>query len=129
MVLDPATHTVYVSGEQELAAFDGVTGKVIFNVDPQACGPFDNIVVDPSANLVYMGLELPNSNYLLAYDGATGKLVNMYAFENPVGPVAFNPNNNELYAYTAGHIVALRPLSSTGNVNSTLIAHGFCPLP
>lgn len=130
MALDPATHVVYVSGEQLFAAFNGITGKGIFNVDSQTCGPFTNMVVDPSANLVYTAPG--NSNYLLAYDGATGKLVNMYIFENPVGPVAFNPSTHELYVSTAGQLVALRPLSASGNVNTSLIAPpapGSCPVP
>jgi hypothetical protein len=129
MALDPATHIVYVSGEQQFAAFNGITGKVIFNVDPQTCGPFTNMVVDPSANLVYTAPG--NSNYLLAYDGATGKLVNMYVFDNSIDQVAFNPSTSELYVHTAGHLIALRPLSSTGNVDTSLIAPrgGFCPLP
>jgi hypothetical protein len=85
------------------------------------------MVVDPSANLVYTG----TSNYLLAYDGATGKLVNMYVFENPIDQVAFDPGTSELYVHTAGHLIALRPLSSTGNVDTSLIAPSgsFCPLP
>jgi hypothetical protein len=130
ITLDPATHVVYVAGEQQLAAFSG-TGKMIFDVNPQTCGPFTDMVVDPSANLVCMTPE--NSNYLLAYDGATGKLVNMYVFENPVGLAFFNPNTGELYVQdTAGHLIALRPLSSTGNVDTSLIAPpqpGSCPLP
>ena len=128
MTLDPATHVLYVSGGQQLAAINGKTGNVIFTVDPQTCGPFTGMVVDPSANLVYTAQE--NSNYLLAYDGTTGKLVNMYYFESIVGPVAFNPKTSELYAYTAGDLIAFTPLLSTGNVNSTLVApHGFCPAP
>jgi hypothetical protein len=129
MALDPTTHIVYVSGEQQFAAFNGITGKVIFSVDPQTCGPFTNMVVDPSANLVYTAPG--NSNYLLAYDGATGKLVNMYVFENSIDQVAFNPSTSELYVHTAGHLIALRPLASTGNVDTSLIAPrgGFCPLP
>jgi hypothetical protein len=129
MALDPSTHIVYVSGEQQFAAFNGITGKVIFDVDPQTCGPFTNIVIDPSANLVYMAPE--TFNYLLAYDGATGKLVNMYVFENPIDQVAFNPSTSELYVQTAGQLIALHPLSSTGNVDTSLIAPygASCPLP
>ncbi len=56
------------------------------------------MVVDPSANLVYTTPS--ESNYLLAYDGATGRLVNLHVFENPIGPVAFNPNSNEVYVHT-----------------------------
>ena len=129
MALDPATHVVYVSGEQAFAAFNGITGKAIFGLDPQTCGPFTDMVVDPSANLVYM---VPDNyyNYLLAYDGATGKLANMYVFENPIDQVAFNPSTSELYVDTAGQLIALRPLSSTGNVNATLIGEGRgCGVP
>jgi DNA-binding beta-propeller fold protein YncE len=129
MALDPATHVVYVSGAQQLAAFNGMTGEVLFTVDPQTCGPFTDMAVDPAASLVYTSPE--NSNYLLAYDGATGRLMNMYVFPTPLNQVAFNPSTGQLYVDTAGHLIALRPLSSTGNVDASLIAPpgNFCPLP
>ena len=130
MALDPATHVLYVSGGQQLAAINGTTGTVIFNVNPQTCGPFVNIVVDPSLNLV---LTTPATyyNYLLAYDGTTGKLVDMYSFSSTPVPVALNPNNGELYLWTtAGRFLSIHLLSTTGNVNSTLIGGGeACGVP
>ena len=130
MALDPATHVLYVSGGQQLAAINGTTGAVIFNVNPQTCGPFVNMVVDPSSNLV---LTAPATGYyyLLAYDGATGKLVNMYSFSSTPVPVALNPNNGELYLWTtAGRFLSIRVLSAPGNVNSALIGTGGqCPPP
>ncbi len=130
MTFDPTTHVLYVSGGSQLAAINGTTGRVIFNVNPQTCGPFVNIVVDPSANLV---LTAPATGYyyLLAYDGATGKLVNMYSFPSTPVPVAFNPRNGELYLWTtAGRFLSIRILSAPGNVNTALIGAGRqCPLP
>jgi hypothetical protein len=130
MALDPETHVLYVSGEQQLAAINGTTGAVIFNVNPQTCGPFVNIVVDPSLNLV-LTAPATGYNYLLAYDGATGNLVDMYSFSSTPAPIALNPSNGQLYLWTtAGPFLSIRLLSTTGNVNSTLIGGGeACGLP
>jgi DNA-binding beta-propeller fold protein YncE len=130
MAFDPATHVLYVSGGQQLAAINGTTGGVIFSVNPQTCGPFVNMVVDASSNLV---LTAPATGYyyLLAYDGATGKLVNMYSFPSTPVPIALNPSNGELYLWTvAGRFLSIRMLSAPGNVNTALIGSGGqCPLP
>jgi hypothetical protein len=130
MTLNPATHVLYVSGEKQLAAINGTTGGVIFKVDLQTCGPFVNMVVDPSSNLV-LTATATNYYYLLAYDGATGKLVNMYSFPSTPVPVALNPNSGELYLWTtAGPFISIRMLSAPGNVNSALIGAGRqCPIP
>lgn len=129
MTLNPATDVLYVSGEQELAALNGTTGSLIFKVSPQTCGPFTGMVVDPSSNLVLTAAA--NSDYLLAYDGATGNLVNMYSFPSYVGPVAFDSGNSKLYVSTAaGDLIGMHMLAATGNVNSTLISSsGACPPP
>jgi len=130
MTLDTETHVLYVSGGQQLAAINGTDGDVIFNVNPQTCGPFTSMVVDPSTNLVYTS---PNSYYyyLLAYDGATGKLVNMYSFPSSPAPVALNPDNGNLYLWTtSGRFLSIRLLSAQGNVNSTLLGNSQqCPVP
>jgi hypothetical protein len=128
MAFDSATRVLYVSGDQ-LVAINGTTGAVIFKADPQTCGPFTIMVVDPSANLVYTAAV--NYDYLLAYDGATGKLVNMYSFSSTPVPVALNPNNGELYLWTtAGPFISIHMLSAPGNVNSALIGAGRqCGLP
>jgi hypothetical protein len=70
-------------------------------------------------------------NYLLAYDGATGKLVDMYSFSSTPAPVALNPSNSELYLWTtAGRFLSIRVLSAPGDVNSTLIGNcRQCGLP
>jgi hypothetical protein len=87
------------------------------------------MVVDPSANLVYTAAV--NYDYLLAYDGATGKLVSMYSFSSTPVPVALNPNNGELYLWTtAGPFISIHTLSAPGNVNTALIGAGRqCGLP
>jgi hypothetical protein len=128
MALNPKTHVVDVSGDG-LAAINGITGSLIFNVNPQTCGPFTTMVVDPPSNLVYTAAV--NYDYLLAYDGATGKLVNMYSFSSTPVPVALNPNNGELYLWTtAGRFISIHMLSAPGNVNSALNGAGRqCPLP
>jgi DNA-binding beta-propeller fold protein YncE len=128
MTLNPATHVVYVSGDKELAALNGTTASVIFKVDPRTCGPFAHLVVVPSSNMVLTAAV--HYNYLLAYDGATGKLVNMYSFESSLGPVAFDPHNGEVYVATSeGQLLAIRMYATTGNVNSTLIGAGQNCLP
>jgi len=128
MTLNPSTHVVYVSGDRELAALNGTTGSVIFKVDPQTCGPFTDMVVDPQSNLVLTSAV--NYNYLLAYDGGTGKLVNMYSFGSSLGPVAFDPSNGQVYVATAtGQLLAIRMYATTGNVDSTLIGAGRDCLP
>jgi len=130
MTLDTATHVLYVSGGQQLAAINGTTGAVIFDVNPQTCGPFTNMVVDPSSNLVLIA-PATSYNYLLAYDGATGRLVDMYSFPSTPVPVALNPNNGGLYLWTTnGPFLSIRLLSSHGNVNTALIGAGRqCALP
>lgn len=129
MTLNPTTGIVYVSGGQELAALNGTTGRVIFNVNPQTCGPFTGMVVDTSSNLVLTAAS--GSDYLLAYDGATGKLVNMYSFPSNPGPVAFDSDNNNLFVSTpAGYLIAMHMFAATGNVDTALISSpGACPLP
>jgi len=98
-------------------------------VNPKTCGPFTSMVVDPSTNLVYTSSN--SYSYLLAYDGATGKLVNMYSFPSTPVPVALNPDNGNLYLWTtSGPFLSIRLLSAQGSVNSTLLGNSQqCPLP
>lgn len=129
MALDPVTGVLYVSGGQQLAALNGTNGDVIFNENPQTCGPFTGIVVDPLSNLV---LTAPSgSNYLLAYNGTSGKLVNMYSFPSNPGPVVFDSDNGKLYVATsAGDLIAMHMFATTGNVDAALIGPSEgCPLP
>lgn len=131
MALDPATHVLYVSGGSQMAAIDGTTGRVIFNVNPQTCGPFTSIVVDTSSDLVFTAPV--NYPYLLAYDGATGKLVNMYSFPitSTPAPIAINPSNGQLYVWTTSdRLLPIRLLSAQGNVNAALLGNSQeCPRP
>jgi YVTN family beta-propeller protein len=119
MTLSPTSDVLYVSGERLLAALNGTNGNQIFQADPQTCGPFVGMGVNPSSNQVLMVPQ--NYDYLLAYDGTTGALVNMYSFPGPVGAVAFSLSTNEIYVTGSAGLLALRPSASTGNVNSTLI--------
>jgi len=129
MVLNTTTHVLYVSGGEQLAAINETTGATIFNLNPGTCGPFTDMVVDPNTDLVYVSPA--NDNYLLAYNGSTGKLANMYAFGNSVGPVAFDPNTGNLFVIdTSGNLITMRPLTSTGNLDAVLLGStNQCPLP
>lgn len=127
VTMDTKTNLVYVSGEAQLVALNGTDGKMVYNSNPQTCGPFDSLAVIPSSNQV---LAVPlNYDYLLIYDGASGALVNMYSFSSAPQYVAFNPNTNELYVTLSGELLAFHSASSTGNVNSTLIGSGQMCLP
>jgi hypothetical protein len=119
MTLNPTTDVLYVSGERLLAALNGTNGNQIFQADPQTCGSFLSMGVNPSSNQVLMVPQ--NYDYLLVYDGTSGALVNMYSFPGPIGSVAFDPSTNEIYVTESGGLLALRNSASTGNVNSTLI--------
>ncbi len=127
VTMDPTTNVVYVSGD-ELVALNGATGKVIYSVNPQECGPFDSMAVIPSSNQVIA--QPLDYNYLLVYDGATGTLVNMYTLSSSPQFVAFNPNTNEFYTTTSGELLAFHNVASTGNIDSSLMGSGKnCPLP
>ena len=131
MVLDPSTDVVYVSEGSQLVALNGTNGNVIFDVYPDTCGP-STIAVIPSLDQVVM-FPSNHPNYLLAYDGATGALVNMYSFppndqERFAGfgvsvGVAYDVNTAELYIFMgADTLVALHyDVQTIGNVNATLV--------
>jgi YVTN family beta-propeller protein len=119
LTLNPATDILYVSGSRILVALNGTNGNEIFQADPQTCGPFPSMGIDPSSNRVIMVSQ--NYDYLLVYDGTSGVLVNMYSFPDTLGVVAFNPSTDEIYVTDSGGLTALRSPASTGNVNGTLI--------
>ncbi len=127
VIIDQKTNLVYVSGEAQLVALNGTDGKVIYNSNPQTCGPFDSLAVIPSSNQV-LAVTL-DYDYLLVYDGASGALVNMYSFSSTPQYVAFNPNTNELYVTLSGQLLTFHNVATTGHVNSTLIGSGQNCLP
>jgi hypothetical protein len=129
MTMNPRTNVVYISGDEQLVAFNGTNGSVIFRSNPQTCGPFAAMAVIASSNQVLMVPQ--NYDYLLVYDGTSGALVNMYSFPSPLGPVAYNTNTHEVYvAAASGGLLSLHDVQVTGNVNATLIGAGQrCGLP
>jgi len=70
-------------------------------------------------------------NYVLAYDGLTGALVNMYSFPSSPEFVTYNPSTSEVYVTTSsGQLLAFPNVEAPGHVNSTLVGYGIdCPLP
>jgi DNA-binding beta-propeller fold protein YncE len=134
LAVNPATNVVYVSGDPAtLVALNGTNGNVIFRVNPLVCGGISNMVVVPYLNEV---AAAANNNFTLVYDGATGKLLNMYSISNGhrSGPlsVAFNPQSDELYIGVSGEfsqLVAFPNAASTGSVDSALMDQGEGCLP
>jgi len=84
VTMDSKTNVVYISGEAQLAALNGISGEVIYNSYPQTCGPFLNMADIPSSNQVLAVLQ--NYDYLMVYDGATVTLANMYSFSSSPNP-------------------------------------------
>jgi len=127
MTANPTTNVFYASGGSELVALNGTNGNVIFDSNPQTCGPFPDMAVIPSSNQVIMVPQ--NSDYLLAYDGASGALVNMYSFPSSLLSVAFDPNTGELYVTTVyGQLLAFHDSAVIGNVNAALIGSVCLPV-
>jgi len=134
VAINPKTDVVYITAEAQLMALNGTSGKVIYNVNPQVCD-FNNMAVIQSSNQVLAVWF--DQEYVLAYDGASGTLVNMYSlakgssFVYP-GPqrVAFNPNTDEVYVTVSTQLLVFRGVAAPGNVNSTLVGSGqYCPPP
>jgi hypothetical protein len=121
IAMDPMTDVVYVSGDR-LVALDGTNGNVIFSVNPQECPPVDSMAVVQSSNQIIA--QTLSGSYLLVYDGATGKVVNMYTLSSPPQFVAFNSSTNEFYVTTSGELLAFPNFVSTGNVDSSLLGSG-----
>ena len=135
LAVNSATNVVYVFGDPAtLVALNGTNGNVIFSVNPLVCGGIANMVIIPHLNEV---AAAANNNYTLVYDGATGKLLNMYSIPNGPwsGPwsVAFNPQSDELYvdvsSELSSQLVAFPNAASTGAVDSALMGSGQNCLP
>jgi YVTN family beta-propeller protein len=126
MTYDQSRNVVYVSGEEDLTALNGTNGRIIFQVNPDTCGPFLNMGVISSANKVLAVMQ--NYDYLLVYDGTSGALLTMYSASSPQA-VAYNPNTNELYLVASGKLLAFPYSNAAGAVNSTLIGSGQTCLP
>jgi DNA-binding beta-propeller fold protein YncE len=131
VTVDPKTNVVYVSGSY-LTALNGTSGKVIYSVNPLECSPYDSMVAISSSN--QLAAISPAYNYLFAYDGASGTLVNMYSLSSTPESVAFNPNTGEFYVTLwGGHqaqLVSFPMAVSTGSVDSALVGSGqHCGLP
>ena len=60
-------------------------------------------------------------DYLLAYSGTSGALVNMYSFPSPPSAVAYNPETDELYVILLGQFLSFHDFPITGNVNGSLV--------
>lgn len=131
LVLNPASNVVYLSA-LGMATLEGTDLGSTFNMNPAACGPFPGMAVIPSSNQIAM---VDRSGYLLVFDGASGKLVNMYYFP-PSRSVSFAyvgyaQAANEFFTTTNdGQLVSFHNVVAIGNVNSTLIrTEPNCPLP
>jgi WD40 repeat protein len=120
-------HLFYVSGDT-LAAINETNAAVVFNVNPQECGPFDSMAFIPSTNqLAAISLD---HNYTFIYDGATGALLDMYSLPNTPQFVAYNVLTNELYVTISSQLVAFHDSAGPGYVDTALVGSGEnCPLP
>lgn len=129
VTINPATHVVYLTKGNHLVAYNGTSEAVIYDAWTRTCSLFDHLeVVQPTNQVLAIALGL---KYVLAYDGSTGELVNMYdTSPSEHQYVAYNPATDELYATFSRHLLTFRNIASTGHVNSTLLGPGInCPLP
>jgi len=128
VTMNLATNVAYVSGSAQLVALDGNTGKIAFEVNSLACGTFDSMAADTFTNqllAVYL-----DGNYVMAYDGTSGALVNMYSFPTSPEYIVFNSNSNVGYVTMGNQLLAFQNTAGPGHVNSTLTGSGQnCPLP
>jgi hypothetical protein len=128
VTMNLATNVAYVSGSAQLVALDGNTGKITFEVNSLVCGTFDSMAADTSTSQL-LAVDL-DGNYVMAYDGTSGALVNMYSFPASPEYVVFNSNSNVGYVTMASQLLAFQNSASPGHVNSTLTGSGQnCPLP
>lgn len=128
VAMNLATDVAYVSGSAQLVALNGTTGKILYEVNSLACGTFDSMTADTKTDqLLAVSLDY---NYILAYDGTSGALVNMYSFPGSPEFVAFNSNTNVGYATVGSQLLAFSNTASPGHLDSTLTGSGQgCPLP
>jgi len=141
VAVDPKWNLVYVSGVPQLYVLDGY-GDLIYVLNSQSCGPFDSMtVVQTSGQKIIGQMLVPSSNqvlavsldynYILAYDGTTGALVNMYSFPSSPQYVTYNPSTSAVYVTSSsGQLLTFPIMVTPGHVNSTLVGSGIdCPLP
>ena len=128
VTMSAVADVAYVSGSAQLVALNGTTGSLIYAVNSLACGPFDSMVTDPSSHQVdAVSLDY---NYVLAYDGTSGALVNMYSFSTSPDYIALDPNTNVMYVTVGSQLLAFQSIAGAGHVNSTLVGSGqSCPIP
>ena len=128
VTMNLVTHVAYVSGSAQLVALNGTTGKIVFDVNSMACGPLDSMAADPSSNqLLAVSLDY---NYILAYDGTSGALLNMYSLPSTAQFVAFNSNTIEAYVTIGSQILSFQNSAGAGHYDSALVGSGQgCPLP
>jgi hypothetical protein len=120
-------HLFYVSGDT-LAAINETNATVVFNVNPQECGPFDSMAFVPSTDQI-AAISL-DYNYTFIYDGATGALLDMYSLPNTPQFVAYNVLTNELYVTISSQLLAFRDSAGPGYVDTALVGSGEnCPPP
>jgi DNA-binding beta-propeller fold protein YncE len=128
LTVNPVTNVAYVSGSAQLVALNGTTGKIVFDVNSMACGVLDSMTTDTSSNQV-LAMTL-DYNYILAYDGTTGALLNMYSLPSSPNYVAYDSGTNEVYVTTAsGQLLAFPNVFSSSHVNIGLIGAGQNCLP
>jgi YVTN family beta-propeller protein len=128
VTMNLVTHVAYVSGSAQLVALNGTTGRILFQVNSMVCGPFDSMAADPSSNqLLVVSLDY---NYVLAYDGTSGALLNMYSLPSTPQFVAFNSKTNEAYVTIGSQLLSFQNSAGAGHYNSALVGSGQgCPLP
>lgn len=128
VTMNLATDVAYISGSAQLVALDGTTGKIVYEVNSLACGPFDSMAADTSTNQL-LGVYL-DGNYIMVYDGTSGALVNMYSFPTSPEYIVFNSNSNVGYVTMGNQVLAFQNTAGAGHVNSTLTGSGQnCPVP
>jgi len=128
VTMNLATNVAYVSGSAQLVALDGNTGKIAFEVNSLVCGTFDSMAADTSTNQL-LAVDL-DGNYVMAYDGTSGALVNMYSFPTSPEYIVFNSNSDVGYVTMGSQVLAFQNTATPGHVNSTLTGSGQnCPLP
>ncbi len=125
--IDEQTGFVYISEENQLVILNSF-GDVIQSDYPDTCGPFISMAFDSSLNQVVMAPQ--NYNYLLAYDGDYGNLLNMYSLPGSPQYVAFNTNTHETYVIVSESLLAFHDAAVDGHVNDALIgADQSCGTP
>jgi YVTN family beta-propeller protein len=127
VAVDTYRHMFYVSGDT-LAAINDTSGAIVFNVNPQECGPFDSMAFDENTDqLAAISLDF---NFVFIYNGATGSLLDMYSLPATPQFIAYNGLTNELYVTVSSQLTAFHNSAGPGYVDTALVGSGEnCPLP